>query len=445
LPATPRNGTVDVPSAIARIVALASRHRTLIGIVALGATIRVGWWWYAHPGPVSDYLGYRSFALRLVTTGEYTRGGLPSAWRAPGYPLFLAAGMVVSRAGMWLSLLNVVVSCAAIPLTWCFARRLGFGERVALLAAVMVAVSPTLVLWSAVLGSENLQLPLVLGAWVLTSRVTRVAPAALAGVLFGLAILVRPESLFYLLAAPALVRLATGSWQTAVRLSVVVISACVVVLLPWYVRNEAVVGHSVGLSSTGGINFYLAHRPSGYAWVPLTQTPLDGLSESAASQTGYRLGWDAIKHRPLALVSDIAHGTRELYSMPHYSVKYSTVHTSRYPPYRRTVPSLAVSIGTVAADAAWIATAALLPVGVAALLVAAARRTALLALLALVIANWFCFAVVFWGHARYRFAIEPVLAIVAAVGVNSLTERRRRRVCMTTVTPTTGCTTPPEG
>jgi hypothetical protein len=290
----------------------------------------------------------------------------------------------------------------------------------------MVAVSPTLVLWSTVLGSENLQLPLILGAWILTCKVTRVAPAALAGMLFGLAVLVRPESLFYLLAAPALLRFATGSWSRAVRLSVVVISACVVVLLPWYVRNEVVVGHSAGLSSTGGINFYMAHRDRGYGWVELSQTPLDGLSESAASRTGYRLGWDAMKHRPLALVADIAHGTRELYAAPHYSFKYSTVHSSLHPPYRRTVPSWAVNIATVAADAAWIATAALLPVGIAALLVAAARRTALLALLALVVANWVCFAVVFWGHARYRFAIEPVLAIVAAAGVNSLTELRHR-------------------
>ncbi len=334
--------------------------------------------------------------------------------------------MAVSRSDIWLSLLSVAVSCAAIPLTWCFGRRLGLDERVALLAAVMVAVAPTLVMWSVVLGSENLQLPLVLCAWILSCRVTRVVPAAVAGVVFGLVVLVRPESVFYLLAAPALLRLATGSWLRAVRLSVVVVSACVMVLLPWYVRNETVVGHSVGLSSTGGINFYLAHRDSGYGWVQLSHTPLDGLSESAASRTAFRLGWDAIAHRPLALVADIAYGTRELYSMPHYSVKYSTVRTSPYPRYERTVPSLAVDIGTVAADAAWIATAALLPIGIFALFFSAARRAALLALLALVVANWLCFAIVFWGHARYRVAIEPILAIVAAAAVEFLIELRRR-------------------
>src|SRR4029079_1722857 len=142
---------------------------------------------------------------------------------------------------------------------------------------------------------------------------------------YGLAVLVRPESLFYLLAAPALLRLATGSWRQTARLAIVTAAACVFVVLPWYARNEAIVGNGVGLSSTGGVNFYLAHRESGYGWLQLSQTPLANLSESEASRTGFRLGWDAVVHRPLALFADVADGTRELYAAPHFSVKYSTV------------------------------------------------------------------------------------------------------------------------
>jgi hypothetical protein len=51
------------------------------------------------------------------------------------------------------------------------------------------------------------------------------------------------------------------------------------------------------------------------------------------------------------------------------------------------------------------------------------RRRAFGALGALLAANWLCFTVVFWGMPRYRYAVEPVLAILAAVGLTVLRDR----------------------
>ena len=73
--------------------------RPLVAIVLVGFALRLFWWWFAHPGATSDYAGYRAMATRLYLHGEYTRNGVVTAWRAPGYVLFLVAGMVVSRAG----------------------------------------------------------------------------------------------------------------------------------------------------------------------------------------------------------------------------------------------------------------------------------------------------------------------------------------------------------
>lgn len=76
----------------------------------------------------------------------------------------------------------------------------------------------------------------------------------------------------------------------------------------------------------------------------------------------------------------------------------------------------------LASTIGWILTLGLLPVGLAVLWADARRRAVLRSLVGLLAANWLCFAVVFWGMPRYRYAVEPVLAVIAAAGIASATK-----------------------
>jgi hypothetical protein len=80
-----------------------------------------------------------------------------------------------------------------------------------------------------------------------------------------------------------------------------------------------------------------------------------------------------------------------------------------------------------AAKLSWYAMAVLLAIGVVEIFIRRRLRRARDALVALVIANWVCFTVVFWGMPRYRYAIEPVLMIVAACGITGVVEAVARR------------------
>lgn len=389
--------------------------------VAVGAALRVGWWLVAHPGPVSDYRGYEAMAARLLDTGAYTRLGEPTAFRVPGYPVFLALGMLVSRSHRWLSLLNVGLSVAAIPLTWLVATRLRLSRPIPVTAAFVVAVMPTLVLWSPVLGSENLLVVLLLaGVSVALTPTGGGRSAVLAGSLFGLCVLVRPEALFYVLAVPAVLQIVTVDRRELVGRSLVVIAIAALTVVPWYVRNEVSVGSGAGLSTTGGMNFYMAHRDDGYGYVDLGETPLAGLGEVETNRRGYELGLERIRRQPWTLVARAARGTYELYRPPRYAAHYSTRARAEAPPYAPGVPVPVVETARTVAVRGWLLTA---PLALGGLVALWRTRRALLAIAALLAANWVCFTVVAWAMPRYRFAIEPLLAVCAAaalVGVASL-------------------------
>lgn len=393
----------------------ARARRVLVGLTLGALALRLGWLLIAQPAAVSDALGYKSLAQRWVTEGLYERFHQPTAWRTPGYIGFLGLGMLVSSSEIWLGFLNVLVATGVVPLVAVLARRIGLSQRTALLAAGLAAVMPPLVLWAPVLGPENLQVPLLLGGLILAGDSGRSRRSAISsGLLFGLAILVRPESLVYL---PVVVlAMWPDAWRAVLRRSLAITAVALVVCVPWVVRNQLQVG-PVGFSSVGGVNFYLAHREDGYGFAPYDTTALAGMDEVEMSQQGYALGRRSLAEQPSRLIGDVIAGTEALYGSPRYAPYFSTRDFSERGPY-----PLGISPGLIAVVRAynqigWYYIAVLATLGWLGLV--ARRHRAALVLTGMVAANWLCFAVVFWALARYRFPIEPMLCIAAAATLSS--------------------------
>ena len=390
--------------------------RAIAALTVFAFALRLGWLVAAHPAAVSDALGYKSLAARWLHEGVYERGGQPTAWRTPGYISFLAGGLVVSDSDFWLSLLNVLAATTIIPLLAVFARRLGLSSTVALIAAALAAVMPPMVLWAVVVGPENVQAPLLLAALILAADPRRSRRSAIwSGIAFGVAILVRPESIVYL-PVVALV-LVPAPWRQVALRTAVVGAVALVLCVPWVVRNQIQVG-SVGLSSVGGVNFYFAHRDDGYGYVPYQTTALAGLDEVAMSKRGYRLGLENLRDDPGRLVGDIVEGTQHLYEPPRYAPWFSTRGFAKVAPYPRDVSARLYSgVQRVNVDG-WYVIAGLAIAGWA--LLVAHRRRAALVITGFVVANWICFTVVFWALPRYRFPVEPLLCLSAAVAIDAL-------------------------
>src|SRR5262245_65139209 len=124
-------------------------------ILAVALLLRLGWMQYAQTIPVSDFEDYRTLAESLRDHHQF---GYPvlTAWRLPGYPLFLAGLMLISRSIAWLSFWSVVLSTVNCALVCCLAYVLFERKDVAVGAGLVSALNPSFVFYSPVLASEHL-------------------------------------------------------------------------------------------------------------------------------------------------------------------------------------------------------------------------------------------------------------------------------------------------
>lgn len=385
-----------------------ARRPVLIASI-VGLALRLAWLWHAHPAPVSDFEYYRHFAEVLLDRHQLG-DPQPSAARVPAYPLFLAGAMLLSRSVGWLSLLNVLLSTALIPLVARVALLLGLGTRDAVYAAFLCAFDPTFVFFAPVLASEHLFVLLLFGALV----VVLARRVALAGLLFGAATLTRPDALFY---APIFLLVTrVRSNPMPVRGLAVFVLVAATTIAPWLVRNRLVVGPGTGLSTFGGLNFYYAHNDRAYGWHPVQGTPLEGLDEVQAQRRGYEIGLAYLaRHGSRRIVGDTLRGTQRLYSPSAwpFALYWSTRTPGRTPDENRK--------NRIPGHRLWRHLAGLyrIPFCGALLSVIFIRRVPSLAavvLYGLVAMNWFGHCVIFWADPRYRYVAEVVFCILTAVG-----------------------------
>jgi hypothetical protein len=179
-------------------VARAARAANVGLPVAVGAALRLAVMLAAHFGSVAaggrgfmflDDQGYEHIASLLADRWREGRFVDPASYQFAGsyvfgFPtlvalIFLGTGKSLLAA----KLVNVVLGTATIVVTALIGRQLG-GERAARYTAWLVAISPTVVWWSAPLLKEALVAFLVAASVLFAFRLPR--PRAFAGLMFGL-------------------------------------------------------------------------------------------------------------------------------------------------------------------------------------------------------------------------------------------------------------------
>jgi 4-amino-4-deoxy-L-arabinose transferase-like glycosyltransferase len=266
-----------------------------------------------------DQREYHDMAV-LFTQGKPWWGFAPSgiehasAYRPPAYPLW---------AGFWYEVLGanttrlLLVQSLLAPLTvllsWVMARRL-FGPRAALATAFVVAVFPLVWEWFGLLYTEALAIPLmVLTLLLFLERPPSPKLAAGVGALMGLAMLIRPTSVFVFAGILAAFVIAAG-WRRGALLTAASVGVAALVILPWTIRNFVVTDEFVPLSAQdaalhGTFNDLSANHPTApYAWQPSTPEVEALLRKNPEiSDAEYRselidLGTEYIGDHPLSVV-----------------------------------------------------------------------------------------------------------------------------------------------
>jgi 4-amino-4-deoxy-L-arabinose transferase-like glycosyltransferase len=223
-----------------------------------------------------DAQGYWALGRRLATGQSYQVYTPPRrVMRMPGYPLLIAGSLQLwGESRLAVRLTQAVLSTMAVGLLFLLGREL-IDSRTGLIASGVLAVSPAVVGFSALILSETLFAVLLLvNLWLAVRWINRRkqrqpdAPNALGawawpllvGVSAGLAVCVRPTWLPAVFVWAALAWLAlprSSAWKAAL----LVVAGCLVTLLPWAVRNRAATGHWVWTTLWVGPSLYDSLNP----------------------------------------------------------------------------------------------------------------------------------------------------------------------------------------
>jgi hypothetical protein len=248
-------------AALAAVVALGLAVRSLYVLVVL-ADVEPGLdaiWYQLQGGSIRNGTGY------VVPRSLFTGDLLPTAAFPPAYPGYQALWQwLVGDGPTAVRLAGLVPAAATIVLTAVLGRRLA-GPRVGLAAALAVALHPGLIAGDGSTMSENLTVPLVVGAQLLaltivdrtrehtreqarpqtgrrrTSRVLAQSGMALLGlgVVLGTAVLTRQDLALFAVVLVGWTAACTAGrdWRTAVAVGAVAALGLATIVTPWMLRN----------------------------------------------------------------------------------------------------------------------------------------------------------------------------------------------------------------
>jgi hypothetical protein len=235
-----------------------------------------GFRWYAQKD-LQQLAAFIDFDLSSVDHYDPVRG-IPTSFRAPLYPTFLALIYTISGTGssrFFVARLAQALLFGAplAPLTYWVARKVFApvtqraeprpkSERAARIAAWTVACYPLLLLYPLGLGTENPFFILLLLAFFFllkSSETERPASYLLSGVFLGLTALTRSVILPFAGLAVLWAWLILKQRRGALLLGL----AFALTIAPWIVRNSFLHHRLSGIETSLGYNLYLGYHPQG--------------------------------------------------------------------------------------------------------------------------------------------------------------------------------------
>ena len=362
-----------------------------------------------------DEVAYVSHAESLCAGEGYVDStGAKSNFWPVGYPAALALAYctfgVSSSVGVGLQIFLLALTCLVIS---AIGER-SFGTRIGRTAALFLAIYPNYIFYSTLMLTEPLCTLLLVSMAGLLLRATSagkgLAPYSVgAGVLAGLAALVRPSFLLLPLLLPIWGRLQKMSWRKTMVLTSVVALTSLLVMAPWMIRNHDMTGAWFELASNGGLVFWGGNHPDAFGGVQRPEEVHSVLGVGTAEyrgSLGYRLGIESV-------MSDIPASMRR--SVQKLSYFFAIETDGAMWNFKGLEDAGRGVVPVLVAGSAYIAVFA---IGIFALMHGLQNRA---------FGHWFlllsaysiAISVVFEADPRYHFPLIPFLMIYTAAGVIS--------------------------
>lgn len=364
-----------------------------------------------------DAVEFNAIALNLASGHGYAVvPGQLTSFRAPGLPFLLSVLYRFSYENYVLGYLSLILLGTLTCVVTYYAARELIPENLARAAGLLAAIYLPHVYFSSIFLSEVLFAFCVgLGLWLLLMYLRKKALwlLAAAGVCMGYAALARPIGLLLpAFLAPALIAAAAKSPARTLGTVALLGLAAISVIIPWSIRNYEVHHHMVMIATNGGSTFYGANnditlhdRKYLGSWLPTNFLPgrkdIEATpDEYSHDQLEWKLGqrWVSahLVDLPLTTVYKIAR-----FWLPDWSSgnrKFVLMQIAGYTPFGILIVwgiflSLRLTPGSM--PPGWLAVHGILAANLAS-------------------------SIVFYGSARFRDSITPVLMIYAALALDRI-------------------------
>ncbi len=233
-------------------------QRVLLAALAAGLLIRIVFILTYQTLPVSDEAEYDRLAQSIVYLGEYAVDGVPTAYRPPGYPAFLAASYFLFGHDILIpKILQAILDTLTAYMLFSIGRMRS--ERVGLIAALAWAFFVPAVLFVNLLMTESLTAFLLVVSIFMFSGAgaENSIPRMLgSGLVIGICILFKPG----LLLVPMLLLFFSALRPIRPRQAILVLAGALSIIFPWMIRNQIVLG-TFSLSTNTGMNLYIGNNP----------------------------------------------------------------------------------------------------------------------------------------------------------------------------------------
>jgi 4-amino-4-deoxy-L-arabinose transferase-like glycosyltransferase len=374
--------------------------------------------------PEYDGIGYDQLATGLLEGRGYVNAwGEPTAFRPPVYPLFLAGVYTLTDHSLGaVRVAQAIMDAATAIIVYFIAREL-FGQRVAVLAGIGVALYPLLIYETGLLIPESLSYTLQFAAvWCLVVMLRRdgaILPL-LAGVLMGLTVLARPTATLWVPLVLAWVLL-IGSVRKALPRLAAMLLGLGLIFGPWVARNCVTFQTFTPISSNGAVNIWCGNNPlaQGGSVQPDAHTwngddyPTRGLygwegqNEVESNRRFAEKGWAWIRENPEQFIMLAPRKLLRLWSPVSYSVQFG--RRASTPLAILAIPLYAVFLGVAGHG----------------IVVSRRKWRELFPLLAIII-SINSLVILYYGATRYGIPIGISLLIFAAVSIDKLLARPLR-------------------
>jgi 4-amino-4-deoxy-L-arabinose transferase-like glycosyltransferase len=212
---------------------------------------------YQFPLIEVDSREYYQIALNLTENGHFSQSisepYVPDDFRTPVYPALIALILLFFKSVYFIPIVQAIMSGFIGVLTYKIGKRF-FSEKVGLIASVLFALEPSGLFFSSMVMTETLFLLLLLQAlWLLLNN----RHFLLIGILLGLATLTRPIGIFlpFLFVALHLLFNTSLSFRKKIMNSLILFAIFFLILAPWSLRNKKHFD-SYEISSVSSYNIY---------------------------------------------------------------------------------------------------------------------------------------------------------------------------------------------